>query len=348
MSNYKKPKVQTAKNYCMFLCRFGETISMKRLLATCLTLLGMILLSVSAYVVIHKIPDASVDVLATRWAQPPSTFIDVAGMSIHLRDEGPKNDALPILLLHGTSASLHTWDGWTEALRDEHRIIRFDLPAFGLTGPSPNNDYSIESYVSVVIAVLDTLGIEEVVLGGNSLGGYIAWATAVLHPNRVKNLILVDASGYPSTAASVPISFKIAQTPVLNTLLRGFMPRSLVKRSVENVYGNPNLVTDELVERYAELNTREGNRQALLERFKQTQAGPMADRAKEITVDTLIIWGEKDKLIPPEPSAQRFAKELQNSTLLMFEDLGHVPHEEDPIATVSAVKTFLSRVKNLP
>ena len=334
---------------CRAMIPMAETAhkgnDMRKIATVSISIFILLLAGLYGYVWVNKVPDKTVVELSSRWAQPPSQFIPVGGLNVHFRDEGPQNDHLPIVLLHGTSASLHTWDGWTKELKRTHRVIRFDLPAFGLTGPSPINDYSIESYVGFVIAVLNELGVEQFVLGGNSLGGYIAWATAVIHPARVSNLILVDASGYPSSADSAPLAFTIAQTPVINTLLQGFMPRSLIETSVKNVFGNPALVTDELVDRYLELNSRAGNRQALVERFKQTQPGNMATRVKEISADTLIMWGAKDKLIPAIPSAERFNREIKNSTLVIFDELGHVPHEENPELTVARVKEFLSRVK---
>lgn len=142
-------------------------------------------------------PDVPVDDLKMRWAAPPSRFVEVNGQQIHVRDEGPHDDPAPIILLHGTSDSLHTWQGWAEGLREHRRVIRFDLPGFGLTGPNRQNDYSMERYVMVVRAVADKLGVDRFVLAGNSLGGQIAWITAAQLPERVDRLILVDASGYP-------------------------------------------------------------------------------------------------------------------------------------------------------
>ena len=317
---------------------------MKRFGLACLFAIFLFLLAITGYVVSNQQADRSVASLSERWAKPPSEFMDVHGMQVHLRDEGLKSDDIPLVLLHGTSASLHTWDDWVEQLSDRHRIIRFDLPAFGLTGPSPNSDYSIESYTEFVIAILDKMQVDKFTLGGNSLGGYIAWATAVRFPQRVDSLILVDASGYPIKSKSAPIAFRIAQVPVINKLLEDFMPRAIVDSSVKNVFGNPALVTEQLVDRYLELNTRRGNRQALLERFQQTQPGAMAKRVKEIQVPTLIIWGGKDQLIPADPSAYRFNREIKHSKLIVFDHLGHVPHEEGPTETVSAVGEFLSKL----
>ena len=293
------------------------------------------------FMVANRVPDRRVDELKVRWAPPPSQFVQIAGMNMHLRDEGPSNDQTPIVLLHGTSASLHTWDGWVQALKDSHRVIRYDMPAFGLTGPSPDGNYTIENYVRVVIAVLDKLNVRRCVLAGNSLGGYVAWATAVLYPERVDRLVLVDAGGYPYKSQSVPIGFKIARTPVLNSLMKDVLPRSMVEASVRNVYGNPSHVTPELVDRYFELTTRAGNRKALAERFRQTQPGPLAERIPELRIPTLILWGGRDRLIPPE-LGDRFHKEITGSKLVRFEDLGHVPQEEDPVRTVTALKEFLA------
>jgi pimeloyl-ACP methyl ester carboxylesterase len=295
---------------------------------------------VAAFVVINWAPDRSVAQLAARWAPPPSTFIDVAGMSLHLRDEGPRDDPAPIILLHGTAASLHTWEGWVEALKERRRVIRFDLPGFGLTGPSPDENYSIENYVRFVTAMLDKLGVRHCVLAGNSFGGYVAWATAFALPDRVDRLILVDAGGYALPASSPPLGFRIAQWPVLNRLFESMLPRGLVDSSVRAVYGDPNKVTSALVDRYYEIALREGNRKALAQRFAQARPGELAAHIPELKLSTLILWGGRDGLILPEAGA-RFHRDISGSKLVMFDELGHVPHEEDPGRTVAAVKDFL-------
>jgi hypothetical protein len=135
-----------------------------------LYLLLVFIISISTYLFIHRAADRSVAELSSRWAPDPSEFINIAGMNIHIRDEGIKTDSDPIVLIHGTSASLHTWDGWVDVLKTQHRVIRFDLPAFGLTGPDPQNNYTIDNYAKIVIAILDKLKIKRAILAGNSLG----------------------------------------------------------------------------------------------------------------------------------------------------------------------------------
>jgi pimeloyl-ACP methyl ester carboxylesterase len=309
-------------------------------------LLGLLIaILLCAYVYVYfafSEPDRPVEELTERWAAPPSQFLSVSGMQVHVRDEGPKGDSLPIILVHGTSASLHTWDGWTDVLSKHHRVIRFDMQGFGLTGPHPQAKYRIEDYADTLIKLMDAMGIDTAIVAGNSLGGYVAWSTAVLYPERVAKLVLVDSSGYPFESESVPIAFRIYNSPILKSLFAGIMPRSLVRSSLENVYGNPDKVSEELVDRYFELTTREGNRGALAKRFVETKAGELANRVGELIQPTLIIWGEQDRLIPISVG-QRFHREIPNSKFITFSDLGHVPHEEDPQITANAVEQFLHK-----
>ena len=289
-------------------------------------------------------PDRSVDALKARWAAPPSRFVTLQGMQVHVRDEGPRDDPTPIVLIHGTSASLHTWDGWVAALSPHRRVVRMDLPGFGLTGPAPDGDYSMARYTGFMRDLLDLLNIDQAVLAGNSLGGGIAWQTALAHPTRVRQLVLVDATGYPLQPQSMPIGFRLAQMSWLAPVTQKVLPRSMIAASVRNVYGQPERVSADLVDRYYELTLREGNRASLTKRFQyRSSDAALAGEISQLRQPTLILWGSEDRLIPPE-HGQGFNKDIAGSQLQVFEGLGHVPHEEDPEATVQAVKSFL----NLP
>lgn len=313
---------------------------MKYLLRLCWLLL-VVIFGIYGYLYLaFSVPDRPVAELAERWAKAPSEFLTLSGMPVHFRDEGPKDDPLPIILLHGTSASLHTWNGWTEVLSEHHRVIRFDMQGFGLTGPHPEAKYRIEDYADTVVKMMDELAIETAIVAGNSLGGYVAWSTAVLYPQRVTKLVLVDASGYPFKSESVPIGFRIYSSELLTSLFGNILPRSVIKSSLENVYANPEKITENLIDRYFELTTRSGNREALARRFIDTKAGQLADRVDELMQPTLIMWGEQDNLIPISVG-QRFHREIAHSQFISFSDLGHVPQEEDPLSTVKAVEQFL-------
>ncbi len=305
-----------------------------------LIIAGLLLAAAALVAATGYAPDRPLESLVARWAPPPSAFMTIKGQRIHYRDEGPREDPVPLVLIHGTSASLHTWEGWVGSLKGARRVISLDLPGFGLTGPSADGIYSVAGYARLVLEFLDELKVQRFVVAGNSLGGEVAWRMALAAPARVEKLILVDSAGYDFQPESVPIGFTIARIPVLNRLTEFLLPRSLVESSVRQVYGDPSRVTPALVDRYYELTLREGNRRALGQRLRQMDRGAGSARIHEITVPTLILWGGRDRLIPPS-NAHRFKTFIANSRLVIFDDLGHVPHEEDPVRTVAAVKEFL-------
>ena len=289
-------------------------------------------------------PDLPLDQLKARWAPPPSTFIEINGQQVHLRDEGPRHDPVPILLVHGTSASLHTWEGWAEGLRGQRRVVRFDLPGFGLTGPNRQDDYTIDRYVLFVRSVAARLGIDRFVIAGNSLGGEIAWAVAAALPQRVDRLILVDAAGAGGGLAGahgeVPLAFRVARLPVLRSVARHALPRGLVEASLRRLYGDPAKVTPQLVDQYSELARRPGNRDALAHRLAQAATGPDPALLRRIQAPTLVLWGDRDRLLPP-PLGERFAREIPGARLVLLQGLGHMPQEEDPGRSLAEVRRFL-------
>lgn len=315
---------------------------MKRFATVLFSVVLLTLIALTAAVAWSWAPDRAVADLKPRWALPPSQFMAIDGMLVHLRDQGPRDDAAPIVLLHGTSASLHTWEGWVAALQDKRRVISLDLPGFGLTGPFPDNDYRIEHYSQFLAHVLDQLQVPRAVLAGNSFGGQLAWQFALDYPQRVERLVLVDAAGYPRNATSVPIAFRLAQIPALAPLMANLLPRPVIEASVRNVYGDPNKVTGALIDRYYELALRAGNRGALRQRFIQAEGGRNYSRISEINTPTLIIWGGRDELIPVV-NAERFKRDIKGSRLVLFDELGHVPQEEDPERTVKVLMGFLER-----
>ena len=320
--------------------------------ALLIRLIGLLLMATAVAVAVSRAPDRPVQSLVARWAPPPSDFLDLRGQLVHLRDEGPRHDGAagtppPLLLLHGTSASLHTWEGWVRALKGQRRVITLDLPGFGLTGPFTGDhapdDYRGETYAAFVLELMERLHLQRVVLGGNSLGGEIAWRVALRAPQRVAALVLVDAVGPAFTPERVPLGFQVARLPVLGRLSEHLLPRALVAQTLHEVYGDPRRVSEELVERYFELTLREGNRRALGLRLAQMAAAPGegAERVSTLTMPTLILWGALDRLVPPE-NGRWFAQRIAGSRLVVFDGLGHVPQEEDPARTVAALQAFLA------
>ena len=285
-------------------------------------------------------PDRQLGQLVARWAPEPSSFIELDGMQVHIRDTGPRDDPAPLLLLHGMSSSLHTFESWQAELSKHRRVISVDLPGFGLTGPSPQGDYRIDAYTRFVLRLLDTLNVKHVILAGNALGGEIAWQTAVLAPERVRKLVLIDSDGYQPSVLSMPIAFQIAAMRGLRWISERILPRSLVEVSVRSVFGDPRKATQDKVDRYFELNLRVGNRRALFQRMDQAQFGSNAALIGRVLQPTLVMWGEKDEMISPD-QGKLFCRDIPQCKLVSFPSLGHLPQEEDPQTTLKVLEAFL-------
>jgi pimeloyl-ACP methyl ester carboxylesterase len=290
-------------------------------------------------ILIFRTPDIAPEKLLPKYTNDASRFFNIQGMQVHYRDEGQVEDSLPILLIHGTSSSLHTWDSLV-VLLPEKRCIRLDLPGFGLTGPHPLRNYSPQNTNLIINELLQHLNVDSCIIAGNSLGGFIAWSYTLEYP-RAKKMILIDAAGFNSGTKGKNLAFQLARIPVVNQLLTIITPRSIVRKSLEQSYGDPSKVTDELVNRYFELNCRTGNRQALLDRFGLPSFGD-TNKLKDIQIPALILWGQKDQLIPVK-QADKFESSLPLNQKIIYPELGHVPMEESPERVAISIRNWLKQ-----
>ena len=283
--------------------------------------------------------DIPVAQLKAKYLKPNSAFVDIDGVSVHYIIEGRSDDSLPIVFIHGTSASLHTWDTLSSLLKTNKKIIRFDLPAFGLTGPNRLNQYDFNFYNQFIDEFLLKLNVTQCIVAGNSLGGSIAWNYAIASPDKVKQLILLDASGYPKKDEKGSLGFKLAAIPVLNQALKHISPISLIRKSLEDAFYNKALVTEKMVHQYHDMLLRAGNRAAVLELFQHPMK-PDATKIKTITQPTLIIWGKEDQLISYK-NAALFNQDIQDSRVLVLDKVGHIPMEEAPNQVATAILKFI-------
>lgn len=284
--------------------------------------------------------DIDLNELKDKYAYPSSSFISIDGINVHYRDVG-KGEA--ILLIHGTGASLHTWEKWINILSPGYRVISFDLPGFGLTGPDPNHNYQISRYTAILDSLMIKLKVDSFHIAGNSLGGLVAWHYTTQFPQKILTLNLIDAAGLPQPGKKPPFIFQLAKLPVLSTLLQKVTPKSIIEKSMLDVYKNDQLVTEKLIDRYFELSLREGNRTAFVKRMSQSNEKLVVSDLKNITVPVLIQWGKDDRWIPLA-NAFEFQKLIPNAELIIY-DSGHVPMEENPMETVKDYMIFLKKSK---
>lgn len=288
-------------------------------------------------------PDTDPAAMRAKYGGGASRFLTLEpGLTVHIRDQGPRN-ADAIVLIHGSNASLHTWEPWVTQLQQDHRIVTLDLPGHGLTGARPDARYDYQAYVALVDRVLQSLGVTQAVIGGNSMGGGVAWNYALAHPEKLKGLVLIDAAGAPSQKARhMPIGFRLARTPGINQLAKIITPRGMFEASLKTSVYDSAFATPAMVDRYWELNRYPGNRAATMARFAQAATNQPASAAQlaAIKVPVLILWGEEDNLIPVA-SARWFHKALPGSRLIIYPKVGHIPMEEIAEKSAADLKTWL-------
>ncbi|WP_428485542.1 alpha/beta fold hydrolase [Rhodopila sp.] len=283
-------------------------------------------------------PDRPRAPLEAKYAGRESEFLQIAGLRLHVRDTGPRN-APAVILLHGLGSSLHTWEPWARALSQRFRVIRYDLPGFGLTGADPTGDYSDARGMAVLAALMDALAVPQASLVGNSMGGKLAWMFAAEHPARVDKLVLISPDGFASPGFEYG---KQAEVPLIARVLPYTLPRFMLRMNLVPAYGDPSLLTNAVVDRYRDLMLAPGVRRALLARTAQVRLEPPEPLLRRIKAPTLLIWGEKDALIPPG-NAQDYLRAIPNSRLVTFTGLGHVPQEEAPDRSLVPVEAFLTQ-----
>lgn len=314
---------------------------MKRLIKYALGLLTVALIALFFW---GYAPDTDPAAMKAKYANGASQFIDVGGgLTMHVRDEG-KRDGPVLVLLHGSNASLHTWEPWVERLKGKYRIISLDQIGHGLTGPNPTGQYDAAAFVGTLDALMVKMGVSKFALAGNSMGGFVAWEYALAHPDKLTHLVLIDAAGPPDDPnRKVPIGFRIARTPGLNKLALVITPRSLFEKSMHQSVSNQAIVTDAAIDRYWELNRYPGNRAATAARFA-TYGTRFREVAQigEIKVRTLILWGAEDKLIPVS-GADWFAARIAGSVKIVYPGIGHIPMEEAPDRSAADLDAFLSK-----
>lgn len=273
-------------------------------------------------------------------AAPPSPiatadrYLTIDGARVRIRTEGPA-DAPAIVLIHGFTFSLESWDGWAADLARDHRVVRYDLAGHGLSNPDPKGRYGTKDRVGQLRALMDRLGIAKAVIAGNSFGGLIAWNFAAAHPDRVEKLVLVDSAAFSINGVTdkpVPVP------PAMRGYLLNPSPAG-VAFSAAQIYAHPDRLPPEQFGRMRAMIARNGP--ALIAHLEQfTLPDPLPGLAR-VKAPTLILWGRADKLIPVVQASQ-IADAIPAEKLIIYDDVGHAPQEEASAATVADLRTFLN------
>ena len=277
--------------------------------------------------------------LKEKYCDADSRFISIDGLDVHYRDQGRG----PVLvLIHGVCASLHTWEGWYEELKYHYRIIRLDMPGWGLTGPSRDEDYLGDAMNLFLDKFFDALGIDRFYLAGNSLGGYYSWYYAAHRPGRVKKLVLLDPIAYNQ---SLPYEFRLAQIPGTSFVINNIMlPRFLIQSSIRRLYGRPERITDHVHDVYWELLQRKGNRRTLSKVFNMIAAMSRSDTVyldvKKIKLPVLMAWGKQDIWSRWKETIEEWKRDLPHAELVLYDWCGHMPMEEIPVESARDAHAF--------
>jgi pimeloyl-ACP methyl ester carboxylesterase len=264
-----------------------------------------------------------------------------AGLRVHYRDQGNPT-GLPVVMIHGFSASLQAWEPWVARLGSSYRIVTLDLPGHGLTRAPAGYAASMDRYADVVDALAGRLRLGRYVVVGNSMGGAVAWDDALRHPDEVRGLVLVDAAGWPDKrrGENEPLIFKLMANPVGRALIKNLDNRAMAQSALKAAYLDPTLVTPALVDRYVELSRAPGHRDILLSIESRPSGGVTVETFKAIHTPTLVIHGDQDALIPVS-SGRAFAADIPGARLVTYPGVGHVPMEQIPDRSAQDLRALL-------
>ncbi|MCP2679713.1 alpha/beta hydrolase [Maricaulaceae bacterium NA33B04] len=297
-------------------------------------LILVIVVLVAVFAFLMQKPD--LDEVRAEWMTPDDRLVNAAGMQWRVRETGPE-DAAAIVLIHGFSHSLEVFEAVSVELDSEYRVIRFDLPGHALTGPREDAAYSVDDTLAQMTTLLDEIAPDTFAIGGNSLGGLLAWGYAAANPERVTDLVLISPGGYPNLG----VGDEPAPVPAQVSLYLTTAPQAGVQAATAALYADPSRLSEADVERIGALMRIDGVGEALVQRIEQFTLPDPNPTLRTIEADTLVIWGARDVMISPL-HGPRFAAAIPNAELLLISDAGHMAQSETPGQVSQAVRALLA------
>jgi len=296
-------------------------------------------------------PEGLVD--AEDLADADSHFVDVGGVRLHYKVQGPADAKTTLVFLHGFASSVYSWRHAMGALAAHYRVIAFDRPGFGLSGRPLEGDwtgespYSMRSSAHQTLALMDALGVERAVLVGHSQGASVAVLVADECPGRVEGLVLVSAPTGSRRFRSRPYLDKIRSLPQLRRLAP-LVPRSFFGKNARAVmswaYADPKRLSDETVELELKAVRVKDWDLSYVELTKQQGGYHFPEAMARISVPTLVVAGRNDRTVPYRNQV-KVAHAIPGARLLTFYDTGHVPPEERPGAFNEVLGDFVEELE---
>lgn len=291
----------------------------------------------------HHAPAPPVN-LAQDWGQQKTFDYHRIKINYYEAGQGP-----PILLLHGFGACAYTWRHLIPPLAAEHRVFTLDLKGFGFSDKPADGHYAVSDQAEMVADFSRRQDLHDLVIMGHSMGGGVTLMTYLklreTDPRRIKKLVLIDSAGYPQ---KMPWFIRMAKIPGLNAALSKLLPARFATALVlKKCYYNKDAVTEEQIDTYAYFGSLPGAAAAVSQTAKQLvpkgeDIEALIARYKTIKVPVLVIWGREDEVVPLEVG-ENFKRDIPGAELVVLPHCGHVPPEEEPLATRQAIMDFLKK-----
>jgi pimeloyl-ACP methyl ester carboxylesterase len=281
--------------------------------------------------------DMPAETLEAKYANEASRFMNVAGVRIHYRDEGPR-DAPTIVLVHANFASLLGWEPWVEALKDKYRVVRFDMTSHGLTGADPTGRYDLDRTMELAEKFIDAVGLERFTIGGTSLGGTVSLLYTIRHPERIDRLILLS----PGSLEGREQKERRGDVPDAAYVLKYIMPRALPKFMLTSGFGSKSQPSEELIDQWFELWRLTGQREAQLDRLSQYKVFDVESAFRAVDKPVLLLWGEENTTAKYEQAAEvQHLLENADVTFISYPGVGHMAVQQAGAEIAVDVRAWL-------
>jgi pimeloyl-ACP methyl ester carboxylesterase len=239
-----------------------------------------------------------------------------------------------VVLLHGFGATLETWNDIEPLLCPRWKVVRADLKGFGLSSKPRDGSYTIFDQAAVVLGLVRALDLQDYVLAGHSFGGTVAMTSYLAFgrekSTRVRSLVLI---GSPCYMQPFPPFIRLLSTPFLNHVVQMVPPaRFRAAQILRRIFQDKTRVTPERINRYAKYFNLPGIHHSLIESARQivpSDPDKFSARIREVTVPTLIVWGQNDNVVPLW-QGERLRRDIGSARLEVLPNCGHMPHEERP------------------